>query len=381
MIYFDNAATTFPKPPAVVQAVREALVRYGANPGRSGHDLSMQTAQKIYECREKLAKLFCCQSEQIVFTKNCTESVNIAIKGMLHPGDHLIISDLEHNAVYRVAEALRRAGLITYDVAAVTASDEQTVLNFERLIRPNTRMIACTHASNVFGFRLPVEKIGAMAHRRGLLMVVDAAQTAGLLTIDLSRMHIDYLCMPGHKGLYGPAGTGVLIVNNSLLPQSLCQGGTGSLSMEPEMPDFLPDRLESGTINTSGIIGLGAGVDFVLKNTPERLYRHEMQLCSALYNGLRSIRGVVLYSNPPQLGRNLPVVAMNYAGLNPERAAELLNQHHIAVRAGFHCAALAHRKMGTDREGTVRMSLGAFNSMDEVRTVCKVSERIARIRR
>ena len=247
MIYFDNAATTFPKPPAVVQAVREALVRYGANPGRSGHDLSMQTAQKIYECREKLATLFCCQSEQIVFTKNCTESVNIAIKGMLRPGDHLIISDLEHNAVYRVAEALRRAGLITYDVAAVTASDEQTVLNFERLIRPNTRMIACTHASNVFGFRLPVEKIGAMAHRRGLLMVVDAAQTAGLLTIDLSRMHIDYLCMPGHKGLYGPAGTGVLIINNSLLPQSLCQGGTGSLSMEPEMPDFLPDRLESGT--------------------------------------------------------------------------------------------------------------------------------------
>lgn len=380
MIYFDNAATTFPKPPSVVQAVREALVRYGANPGRSGHDLSMQTAAKIYECREKLAVLFGCQSEQIVFTKNCTESVNIAIKGVLRPGDHLIISDLEHNAVYRVAEALKRAGLISYDVAPVYASDEQTVLNFERLIRPNTRMIACTHASNVFGFRVPVEKIGAMAHRRGVLMLVDAAQTAGLLPLNLSCLHIDYLCMPGHKGLYGPAGTGVLVINNDLLPQSLCQGGTGSLSMEPEMPDFLPDRLESGTINTSGIIGLGAGVDFVLKHTPERLYRHEMQLCSALYQGLRSIRGIVLYSNPPQLGRNLPVVSMNFAGINPERAAELLNQNGVAVRAGFHCAALAHRKMGTDREGTVRMSLGAFNSADEVRAVCRICDKIARHR-
>ena len=175
MIYFDNAATTFPKPPCVAKAVQEALVRYGANPGRGGHDLSIETARRVYRCRELAAQLFCCQPEQVVFTKNCTESLNIVIKGVLRPGDHVIISDLEHNAVYRVVDALARQGLITYSVAETCPSDEKTVWNFEHLIRPNTRLIVCTQGSNVFGVRVPVEKIGAMARRRGVLMAVDAA--------------------------------------------------------------------------------------------------------------------------------------------------------------------------------------------------------------
>lgn len=376
MIYFDNAATTFPKPPCVVKAVNEALLRYGANPGRSGHDLSLQTAQKVFECRERVGKLFHCQPEQVIFTKNCTESINAAIKGIVRPGDHVIISDLEHNAVYRVVESLRRQGIIQYDVAPVFADDQKTLWHFEHLLRSNTRLIACTHGSNVFGFCVPIEQIGLMARRRGIFMLVDAAQTAGLLDYDLRRMPIDYLCMPGHKGLYGPAGTGILIVNTEHLPDPLCEGGTGSLSMEPTMPDFLPDRLESGTVNTSGIIGLSAGVGFVLQNTPKKLYLHEMQLCDYLYQKLCGIRGVTLYSDRPCIGRNLPLIALNLKNINPEMAAEALNRHHIAVRAGFHCAALAHQKMGTDRYGTIRVSLGAFNHKNEADAFCMAVKHI-----
>lgn len=378
MIYFDNAATTFPKPACVVQGVQHALMYDGANPGRSGHDLSLQTACKIYRCRESAAALFGCQPEQVVFTKNCTESINMAIKGLVRPGDHVIISDLEHNAVYRVVDALCRQGVIDYDIAPVVDCDEQTVWNFEHLIRHNTRLIACTQGSNVFGYCVPVEKIGAMAHRRGVLMLVDAAQTAGLLDIDLNRMPIDYLCLPGHKGLYGPAGMGMLIVNCNLLPDPLCEGGTGSFSMEAQMPDFLPDRLESGTVNTSGIIGLGKGIDFVRSKTPQRLYRAEMQLCRRLYHHLCSIPGVQLYSDEPQLGKNLPLIALNLQGLSSEQAAEWLNEYGIAVRAGFHCAALAHRKMGTHRDGTVRVSLGAFNTQQEADAFCRAVAEILR---
>ncbi len=366
MIYLDNAATTFPKPPCVLKAVTEAMAHYGANPGRAGHKLSLQTARKVYHTRESAATLFDCEPEQIVFTKNCTEAINIAIKGIVHYGDHVIISDLEHNAVYRVVESLKRKEIIEYDIAPTCDSEEQTVWHFEHLIRPNTKLIACAHGSNVFGFRLPVEKIGNMAHRRGVLMLVDAAQTAGILDLSMKHHCIDYLCMPGHKGLYGPAGTGILIVDSELLPEPLCEGGTGSLSMEPMMPDFLPDRLESGTVNTAGIIGLGAGIDFVLKNTPQRLYAHEMQLCRELYLRLKRLEGVQIYSDEPKIGRNLPVISFNITGLSSERTAELLDHYNIAVRAGFHCAALAHRKMRTNKEGTVRISLGAFNTKKDI---------------
>ncbi len=370
MIYFDNAATTFPKPGCVVQAVQQAMLYYGANPGRGGHDLSMQTGRMIHRCRERAAALFGCQPEQVVFTKNCTESLNIVIKGLAQPGDHFIISDLEHNAVYRVMEQLRRQGIIEYSVAAVEENEQKTVWNFEHLIRPNTRMIVCTQASNVFGMRVPVERIGAMARCRGVMMTVDAAQSAGLLPLDLRRQAIDYLCLPGHKGLYGPAGTGLLIVNCPVLPQPLLSGGTGSFSMEPVMPDLLPDRLEGGTVNTPGILGLSAGISFVLQNTPQRLYEKEMQLCASLYEQLCGIRGVQLYSQPPCIGKNLPVIALNLGNLDSTTAAECLNEKGIAVRAGFHCAALAHRKMHTDRDGVVRMSLGAFNTRAQADACC-----------
>ena len=330
----------------------------------------MQTGRMIHRCRERAAALFGCQPEQVVFTKNCTESLNIVIKGLAQPGDHFIISDLEHNAVYRVVEQLRRQGIIEYSVAAVEENEQKTVWNFEHLIRPNTRMIVCTQASNVFGMRVPVERIGAMARCCGVMMTVDAAQSAGLLPLDLRRQAIDYLCLPGHKGLYGPAGTGLLIVNCPVLPQPLLSGGTGSFSMEPVMPDLLPDRLEGGTVNTPGILGLSAGISFVLQNTPQRLYEKEMQLCASLYEQLCGIRGVQLYSQPPCIGKNLPVIALNLGNLDSTAAAECLNEKGIAVRAGFHCAALAHRKMHTDRDGVVRMSLGAFNTRAQADACC-----------
>lgn len=212
-------------------------------------------------------------------------------------------------------------------------------------------------------------------------MLVDAAQTAGLLDIDLRHLPIDYLCLPGHKGLYGPAGTGILIVNGKPIPDPLCEGGTGSFSMEAEMPDFLPDRLESGTVNTSGIIGLGKGIDFVRAKTPQRLYQAEMQLCRRLYRNLSAIPGVQLYSDEPQIGKNLPLIAFQLQGLGSEQTAALLNDYGIAVRAGFHCAALAHRKMGTHRDGTVRVSLGAFNTQQEADAFCRAVADILRRQR
>lgn len=377
MIYFDNAATTFPKPRSVHVAVNQAMQLYGANPGRSGHNMALKTAEQIYLCREKAAQLFSCQPEQVVFTKNCTEALNIAIKGIMSQGDHIIISDLEHNSVARVAERLRQDGIADYDVATTYENDEQTVLSFEQLIRPNTKLIACTQGSNVFGMRLPTEKIGALAHQRGVKMLVDAAQTAGLIDINLRRDPIDYLCLPGHKGLYGPSGTGLLIINCDELPKPLMEGGTGSASMTLEMPDFLPDRLESGTVNTAGIIGLRAGIDFVLKRGTKELYQQELYLTDKIFQNLRNIPGVTIYGAMPKMGKTLPVISLNVYGLDGMELAERLNNYGFGVRGGFHCAKLAHTKMRTEEIGTARMSLGCFNTSEQAQLFCRTVYRIS----
>lgn len=377
MIYFDNAATTFPKPRNVRKAVDEAMLYYGANPGRSGHTLAAKTSQQIYACRERAAMLFHCQPEQVVFTKNCTESINIAIKGLMRSGGHMIISDLEHNAVARVAEKLKQDGIIDYDIAQTFLEPARTVHSFERLIRPDTKLIACMQGSNVFGIRLPTEQIGAMAHSRGVYMLVDAAQTAGVLDINVERDPIDFLCAPGHKSLYGPAGTGLLIINTDVPLDTIIEGGTGSASLDLNMPDFLPDRLESGTVNTAGIIGLKAGFDFVLYRTPQRIYQHEMALAGEIYRRLSGIPGVKFYGPVPQLGRTLPVLSITIGNLDGMETADLLNQNGIAVRGGFHCAGLAHHKFGTDKIGTARISIGAFNTMEDVVALQTAVKKIA----
>ena len=367
MIYFDNGATTYPKPACVRAAVMSYFSQYGANPGRGGHDMSLATARQIYETRTKAAKLFGAKEpEHVVFTMNCTHALNAAIKGILQFGDHVIISDLEHNAVLRPVHGMAAQGAITYTVVkADLHSEENTVAAFRNAIRPNTKLIAVTHGSNVFGIKMPIEKLAAMSRLYGVYFLVDAAQTAGCEPIHMQNMGIDFLAVAGHKGLYGPTGTGLLITPHGEKLNTLMEGGTGSMSMEPFQPDFMPDRLEAGTVNTMGIIGLGAGLGFVLGMGVENIARQEMKVASAVYQNLSKIEEVILYTPKPQYGKSLPVISFNVEGYTSEETTALLNEKGFALRGGLHCAPLAHKKMGTEKIGTARVSIGAFNNCEQ----------------
>ena len=379
MIYFDNGATSFPKPRQVALAVGEAFTRYGANPGRSGHPMSMQTAVKVYEAREGLADLFGTQSpEDVVFTANCTHAVNFALKGILRQGDHVIISDLEHNAVLRPVHTLAARGLITYTVAETFPDPARTVASFKAQIRPNTRAIACIHASNAFGIVQPIEEIGQLCRQQDILFLVDAAQTAGVLELKPREWGIDFLCMAGHKGLYGPSGTGVLITALGSFMDTVIEGGTGSFSDSYDQPVDMPDRLESGTINTMGILGLGAGVSFVREKTVEAIYTHEMMLASEALAHLRTIPGITLYTPDFAFGRHVPVLPFNLRDKTSEETTALLGEAGFALRGGLHCAPLAHKKMGTMETGAARISFGAFNTLAEVHKLCEAIHEIAR---
>ncbi|HAN44655.1 MAG TPA: aminotransferase class V-fold PLP-dependent enzyme [Ruminococcaceae bacterium] len=375
MIYFDNAATTYPKPQSVINAVNSAFVKYGANPGRSGHKMSIETAAEVYSCREAAAELFGSSSPQnVVFTQNCTGSLNLCIKGVLRQGDHAVISDLEHNSVLRPMHSLQQKGIITYDIAQTYIDDEKTVNSFEAKIKTNTKLIVCTHASNAFGLRLPIERLAQLCKSYGILFAVDAAQTAGCLKINIEKTGIDFLCMPGHKGLYGPSGTGILICNNDLPLDTVFEGGTGSQSLEYNQPDFLPDRLESGTLNTIGIIGLHAGINFIRQKGCDKLFAHESRLAKYIYAELAKNKKVKLYT--PFSEKSLPVISFNIEGMSGEQTAQRLNENSIAVRGGFHCAPLAHQKFGTLKTGTARISLGAFNTANEAEKFCQIIKKL-----
>ncbi len=368
MMYFDNAATTYPKPPQVARAVSSAVTRFGGNPGRSGHAMSLRAAQMVYECREKAAKLFGCrETERVIFLKNCTEATNFAVKGYLTGRCHVIISDLEHNAVSRPVYALSQRMGLTCSIAHVAEGDpEQTVRNFEREIRPGqTSAIITTHASNVFGVVVPVKRLYALCESYGLRLIIDAAQTAGVLPINLEDMPNACLCTAGHKSLYGPTGTGILVAAPGELPQTVIEGGTGSFSEDLAQPDLLPDRLESGTVNTVGICGLAAGIDFVNRTGIPKIEQHERNLARALYLQLKKNPDVLLYTECPQQGTHVPVVSFNIKGMHSEQTASALNQMGAAVRAGLHCAPLAHRAFSTLETGTVRASFSAFNTLQE----------------
>lgn len=378
MIYFDNAATTFPKPLVVKNAVDTALTRYGANPGRGGHDLSVETAKQVFEVRSKIAGFFGAKDvEDVVFTQNCTYALNTVIKGLLRFGDHVIISDLEHNSVLRPVHTLATRGIITYSSACVSFDSNQTVASFRSLIRPNTRAIIVTHASNVFGTILPITQLAQLARQYGLYLIVDAAQTAGTEPIDMQKMGIDFLCAAGHKGLYGPSGTGFLITSygKRLLP--LAEGGTGSASFDYDQPDFMPDRFESGTLNTVGILGLGAGIDFVSSCGMERIARGELYITRCIYDELKGIKGVKLYTPAPQYGTSSAVLSFNIDGLSSEETTAKLNSAGFALRGGLHCAPDAHKKYGTIEGGTARLSIGAFNTVEQGAAFSEAVRRIA----
>lgn len=368
MIYLDNAATTFPKPAQVISACVGAMRFYGANPGRGGHKMSVRAGETVFGCRENLAQMFSCKEERTVFTLNCTHSLNLAVKGVLKKGDHAIISSLEHNSVLRPLENMREKGLISYDVAAVEPlDDEKTVKNFERLIRPNTRLILCTHASNVFGTVLPVKKLSALCKKHGLIFALDCAQSAGIFPIDMEKDGIDIVCAPGHKGLFGPMGTGILMFSENVEIESLVQGGTGSLSLQKSQPGIYPDSLESGTVNLPGIAGLSAGLDFIKSRGGERaIHEKETYLMKILKEDLSVIKNITVFDNMHSKIYS-PTLSFVVNGEHSEQTAQKLDDRNIAVRAGYHCSYLAHSFCKTTRSGTVRVSPSVFNTKSDVK--------------
>lgn len=381
MIYLDNGATTFPKPQSVIRAVTNAMQRCGANPGRSGHNMSVKASEVMFDCRQNIANLFGTDKpENVIFTNNCTTALNTVIKGILKRGDHAVISSLEHNAVTRPLESMREKGVEYSTAEVVEGDDEATINNFRNSFRNNTRLVICTHASNVFGIKLPVERIAALCRINGILFCLDAAQTAGVTPINLSDTCIDFLCTAGHKGLYGPMGTGLLVINSETTPNSLIQGGTGSLSSNKAQPDILPDKYESGTPNLPGIAGLNEGVKFVINKKPEQIDCYEMSLAKLLYNRLENIKGVKLYTNPPDSNTHVPVISFNVNDTDSEQVAAMLNnRYNTAVRAGLHCAPLAHSAYDTLDSGTVRAVISVFNNRPQIDYFANSINKIAKL--
>lgn len=382
MIYLDNAATSWPKPPGVLAAMARFLTEVGANPGRSGHRLSVQAARVVYAAREAVAQLFNAPDPlRVVFGLNATEGINLALWGLLRPGDHVVTSSMEHNAVMRPLRALEREGV---EVTVVPCSpegtlDPQAVLS---ALRPNTRLVVLNHASNVTGTLLPVAEVGrALRGMNGPLLLVDAAQSGGAVPIDMQADGIDLLAFTGHKSLYGPMGTGGLIVGERVPLKEfrpLIRGGTGSRSEYEEQPDFLPDMGESGTPNAVGLAGLEAGVRWVLERGVEAIRAHEMELTRRLLDGLREIPGVTVYG-PADAQMRMAVVSFNIAGMEPSEVGMRLDEEYgILCRVGLHCAPAAHRTIGTFPAGTVRFALGAFNTAEDVDAALRAVARLAR---
>lgn len=367
MIYFDNAATSYPKPREVYRTWQTAMSVCGANPGRSGHDFSIKTAEEVYKSREVCAEFFGAKAENTVFTLNCTHALNFAIKGIAKSGCHFVTSDMEHNAVMRPVYAAARALGGSCTMFEVTRDTEQTVKNAENALRRNTAALICTAASNVFGLRTPIKELGAMCRRHGVCFILDAAQGAGILPITLAD-GVNIICAAGHKGLYGPMGTGLLITDGEFPLDTLIEGGTGSVSESVLQPDFMPDRFESGTMNTAGAVALGEGVRFVERKTPQLILEHELMLCERFCAAAERISGIILHNKitPRNKAIYAPVVSFNFEDTDSTEGARLLSEHGFLMRGGLHCAPSAHSKIGTINGGTIRFSPSAFNSVREV---------------
>lgn len=361
--YLDSAATTMQKPPAVGRAMLYAM-SHMASPGRGGHKPAMLAAETTFQCREAAAELFHMDDPgDVVFTLNATHALNLAIKSVVKPGDTVVISGYEHNAVTRPLHALG----CKVKIARAPLFDREAMLAaFDREITEEVSCVVCNHISNVFGFILPVEEIGALCKRRGVPFILDASQSAGAESVHMDELDCAFIGMPGHKGLYGPQGTGLLLrgVGRDTCP--LLEGGTGSLSAQQEMPDFLPDRLEAGTHNVPGIAGLLEGLRYVKARGEKNILRREQELTGQAVRGLNAIPGVTVYAardREAQAG----VVSFTVKGMDCEEVGEALGQRDIAVRAGLHCAPCAHETAGTLKTGTVRASFSDFNTPADVR--------------
>jgi len=366
MIYLDNGATTFPKPKVVTDKIMECYLGYAGNPGRSGHKLAMKIDLEIYETREKICKLINgTEVLNVIFTFNATDSLNLAIKGVLEEGDHVITTSMEHNSVLRPLNQLRKEGKIEL---SIVYADDKGYIDPQKIfeaLTPNTKMIVTTHMSNVFGTIVDIKAIGDFCKENNILYLVDASQSIGVLDIDVQEMNIDLLAFPGHKALFGPMGTGALYIKEGIIVKPLKEGGTGSYSHSIDQPDLYPDSLESGTPNGVGIIALGKGIDFINEVGLENIRNHEMSLKNHFIELLKDNEDVILYGTLDD--RQGAVVSLNVKDMDSSEISYILSdEFDIYTRPGFHCAPLAHKTMGTEELGAIRFSFGYYNTLEEV---------------
>jgi len=377
MIYLDNAATTFPKPKSVYENVMRAMTEYGANPGRGSHAMAIEGARVIYETRELIAELFNLDDPmRVIFTFNATDGLNLAIKGILKPGDHVIATAMDHNSVLRPIKELEKSGV---ENTIVTCAQDGSIKveDIEKAIKSNTKLVVTTHVSNLTGTIFPIEEIGKMCKEKNVLYLVDASQSAGVLEIDLKKQNIDFLAAPGHKGLLGPQGTGILLINSDAEIKQLKEGGTGSESSSMYQPNFYPDKFEAGTHNLPGIAGLNAGVKYILNRGTKSIYSHEKNILELFINETKKNPKIKIYG-PERIEERSGVVPINIEGMDSSEVAYILDtEYNIAVRPGLHCAPLAHKTIGTEKIGAVRFAVGPFTKKSEIMAAVKALNEIS----
>lgn len=377
MYYFDNAATSFPKPDVVYDRMNEAMREYGANPGRSGHSLALRSARGIFSTRKSLAQIFgVVDPMDIAFVFNCTEALNIGINGFLKPGDHVVTTSMEHNSVLRPIKILEKHG-VEHTIVWADSCGRITPDQILSAIRKNTALIVTTHVSNLLGTIMPIREIGAIARSKGIKYMVDGAQSAGVLEIDVEKDNIDILAFPGHKGLLGPQGTGGIYIRKGIEIEPIVYGGTGSASYSTIQPDVMPDKFESGTPNTPGIIALGAGLEYIKERSMSSIREYEEELMVHFISEVSKIEGIKLYG-PGNPEEQTGVVALNVREIDSSQTAFILNEEYgIMVRPGLHCAPLAHETLGTTSQGAIRFSFGIFNNHEEIEFAVKALKEIS----
>ena len=366
MIYLDNGATSFPKPPKVCEEMMKCLKDYCANPGRGAHDMSIKCDMEIYECREKISNFFNLGNPlNVIFTSNTTEALNIAIQGLLEKGDHVITSYLEHNSVLRTIKEKEKQGV---EISLLKGEKDGflKVDTIKETIKPNTKAIIINHGSNVIGTIQDIRSIGELAKRNNIKLIVDGAQTAGTINIDMKNYNVDLLAVPGHKGLLGPQGTGALLVNENIYLKAFKYGGTGSQSHSLEQPRFLPDKFESGTLNTPGIVGLKQGINFIEDVGIDNIRKKEEELINFLLGEFEFMPFIECYGTNSKREK-ASIISINIKEMESSEVGKLLNSKDIYVRTGYHCAPLVHKLIGTEYRGTVRISPGYFNTIEEMK--------------
>ena len=361
MIYFDNSATSYPKPYYHKKIISDIYSNYSFNIGRGGYKPSVKAADKVFEVRELIGEMFSFQPQNVAFTNNCTEALNYAIKGLAEKGDHFLISSLEHNSVFRAVNKLSSEDVISFDTVPYYKDVNKQINAFKSYLKRNTKAVICSCASNVFGVRMPINEIGKLCRDKGIKFVVDAAQGAGVFDINGVRDNIDILCSAGHKALYGVMGTGFIAIKDNLELKTIIEGGTGSKSLDVNQPFNMPDRFEAGTLNVPGIILLGKGLKFIREVGIDNIYSQELKLIKRLYEILKD-NNCKLYTDYPKDGETAPIVSFNYKDYSSEKTASYLSDKGIYTRGGYHCAPLAHSEFSTLDRGTVRISTGYFNT-------------------